>query len=315
MDIQCKWCNSNNVSFKSYRKSEKDNETVVAHRYRCNDCKRSFSIKVGEINYDTEEIDFPYILIFDIETAPLRAYVWARYKQNVYPDQMINEWYMLTWAAKWLYSTEVMSDKLYGEESKKEDDSRITSSLWGLIDKADIIVAHNGDRFDVPRIKNRFLVNGLKPPSPFKTVDTKKIAKELGFSSNKLVDINRIIGLDNKLDTDFELWSRCVDGEDEALEEMEEYNKQDIEALEQTYITLRPWMGSKHPNVGLYMDTDDPVCYMCGSKNLVPNGWYYTAVGKYEAFQCQNCGAQSRGRFTQVEWRKRKKLVRSIAKH
>jgi hypothetical protein len=141
------------------------------------------------------------------------------------------------------------------------------------------------------------------------------VAKELGFSSNKLVDINRALGLDDKIDTDFKLWSRCVDGEEEALEEMETYNIQDVEILEQTYLYLRPWMGSKHPNVGLYMDTDDPVCYMCGSKKLVPNGYYYTAVGKYEAYQCQDCGAQSRGRFTKVPKDKRKQLVRSIAKH
>jgi len=47
-DTKCKWCESTNTAFHSYRKSEKDNETVVAHRYRCYDCGRGFSIKVGE---------------------------------------------------------------------------------------------------------------------------------------------------------------------------------------------------------------------------------------------------------------------------
>ena len=31
------------------------------------------------------------ILIFDIETAPLKAYVWSRWKQNIYLDQTISE--------------------------------------------------------------------------------------------------------------------------------------------------------------------------------------------------------------------------------
>ena len=263
---------------------------------------------------DIDKRDFPNILIFDIETAPLRAFVWRRYKQNVYPDQMISEWFMLTWAAKWLYSPEVITDRLTGNESFSEDDQRIASSLWELIDQADIVVAHNGDRFDIPKIKNRFLIHGFNPPSPFKSVDTRVIAKALGFSSNKLEDINRNLGLGKKLDTDFTLWSRCMDGEDEALQEMETYNKQDVEILEQTYLNLRPWMGSYHPNVGLYMETEKPVCYVCGSTRLSPNGQYTTAVGVYQAYQCMDCGAPNRGRKTQVPKDKKKNLVRSIAK-
>jgi uncharacterized protein YprB with RNaseH-like and TPR domain len=281
------------------------------------------SEKLTQLSFDEEEQDieegeqkgFPNILIFDIETAPLRAYVWRRYKQNIYTEQLISEWFMISWAAKWLYSPDIISDRINSTEILEEDDKRIATSLWEMIDRADIVVAHNGNRFDIPKIRNRFLINGLRPPSPFKAVDTKIIAKTLGFSSNKLEDINRTIGLDRKLDTDFTLWSRCMEGEEKALIEMETYNKQDIEMLEQTYINLRPWMGPYHPNVGLYMETEKPVCYVCGSTKLNPNGYYYTAVGQYQAYQCLECGAPNRGRFTQVPKEKRKGLVRSIAKH
>ena len=33
----------------------------------------------------------PKILIFDIETAPMRAYVWKRWKENISLDQTISE--------------------------------------------------------------------------------------------------------------------------------------------------------------------------------------------------------------------------------
>ena len=33
----------------------------------------------------------PKILILDIETAPLKAYVWSRWKQNIYLEQTISE--------------------------------------------------------------------------------------------------------------------------------------------------------------------------------------------------------------------------------
>ena len=38
---------------------------------------------------------FPKILIFDIETAPMRAYVWKRYKENISLEQTISESFML----------------------------------------------------------------------------------------------------------------------------------------------------------------------------------------------------------------------------
>src|SRR5690554_3159719 len=92
--------------------------------------------------------DFPKILIFDIETAPMKAFVWRRWKQNIYLDQTISEWFMISWAAKWLYDPHVMSGILTPEEIKKEDDTRIVRSIWQLIDEADIIIGHNCKKFD-----------------------------------------------------------------------------------------------------------------------------------------------------------------------
>jgi hypothetical protein len=227
---------------------------------------------------------------------------------------MISESFMLTWAAKWLFSPNVISDGLIPKEALEENDLRIVQSLWELMDKADIVVAHNGRKFDVPRVNNRFLVHNINPPSPFQIVDTLEVAKKLGFSSNSLDSVNRTLGLDQKIKTTFELWAGCMKGDKQSLENMLKYNEQDVEILEQTYLRLRPWMKSKHPNVGLFMDTDDPVCYVCGSKKLSPNGYYYTAVGEYQAYKCQNCGAPNRGRYTQVPLSKRKKLVRSTAR-
>ena len=90
-----------------------------------------------------KENKFPKILILDIETAPMRAYVWKRWKENISLDQTISEWFCLCWSCKWLYSNHVMSDVLTPDEVKREDDSRIMTSLWTIINDADIIVTHN----------------------------------------------------------------------------------------------------------------------------------------------------------------------------
>jgi DNA polymerase elongation subunit (family B) len=116
------------------------------------------------------------ILIFDIETSPLKGFVWSRWKQNIYLDQTIAEWFMISWSAKWVGSDIMYSDVLTPEEILKEDDKRITGGIWKLLDEADIVVAHNGKRFDIPKLNSRFILNRLSPPAPYKQIDTKEVS-------------------------------------------------------------------------------------------------------------------------------------------
>jgi len=61
----------------------------------------------------------PKILLFDIETAPLRAYVWRLWKQNVHPTtgQLQSNWFMLTYSAKWLFDDRMISERLTSKET------------------------------------------------------------------------------------------------------------------------------------------------------------------------------------------------------
>ncbi len=264
-------------------------------------------------NTSTNFSKLPKILIFDIETSPLRAYIWSRWKQNIYLDQTISEWFMLSWSAKWLFDSNIMSDRLTGAEVLAENDGRIVSKLWHLINEADIIVAHNGLSFDEKKINARFLLNGLPPASPYQTIDTKVIAaKQFGFSSNKLDALAGYFGLKCKMDTDFELWARCMNGDDTALAYMEEYNRHDTELLEEVYLRLRPWIKA-HPNVALYIESDMPRCSNCGSEELTYVGNYYTQTGKYETYRC-SCGALSRVRTSSVAKDVKKNLLISTGR-
>lgn len=243
-------------------------------------------------------ISNPRILIFDLETSPMSAYVWGRWNQNIPLDATISEWFVLCWSAKWLYSDYIMSDKLTSEEALNEDDSRIMKSLWTLIDEADIIIAHNAKRADVKWMNSRFIINGLNPPKPYHIIDTLEVAKrEFKFSSNKLDALAEYFGIEHKLDTNFDLWKKCLKGDIEALNYMCEYNKVDVDILEKVYIKLRPWI-KNHPNLGNISESKDHRCSICSSKNIkeIPNQYYYTSVGKYALYRCSKCGGISRGR-------------------
>jgi hypothetical protein len=259
---------------------------------------------------------FPRILVFDIETAPIEAEIFRVWKTNVYFNQVTSDWYMLTWSAKWLFSSQMLSDKLTPEEAVREDDSRLVKNLWDLLDKADIVIAHNGDAFDVPKANTRFLMNGLNPPASYQQIDTKKIAaKQFGFTYNSLAGLAKLFGFDGKDATDHELWTRCRRGDAEALAYMEKYNRQDVKLLEEVYLKMRPWIRA-HPNVGLYLNLDYPVCATCSSSNLelIPNKPYYTQTGIYPQYRCKDCGALTRGRRTIQDKDKRAQLLVSQAR-
>lgn len=248
-------------------------------------------LSAKEVKYE-----MPNILILDIETAPIRAYVWRLWKQDIYIDQIISEWFMISWSCKWLNADRTYSDVLTPEEIIKEDDKRLVKSLWNILNDAEIVICHNGDTFDIPRIKSRFAIHGLPPTTFYHQIDTKKVAaKEFGFSSNKLGALAKNFGLGQKIHTEFELWAECMKGNPDALEEMRVYNVHDVELLEKVYLRLRPYIKA-HPNVTLYSDGNPNRCPSCGGEHLYKEDFYYTSVGKFQVFRCQDCGALSRDR-------------------
>lgn len=255
-------------------------------------------LKANKFAEKFKNAKLPKILVFDIETAPMKAYVWKVWKENISIDQTISDWFVICWSAKWLYSADVLSGCLTPEEALREDDSRIVKDLWQLFDEADMVVAHNGRKFDVPKMNSRFIIHSLNPPKPYYIIDTLQVAqKQFGFASNKSDALAVYFGYDRKLDTNFTLWSKCLEGDKESLDYMLEYNKQDVVLLEEVYLRLRPWI-KNHPNVGNYLNVDYNVCSACGSEDmsLMEDKYYYTSVNKYHLYRCNCCGAISRGR-------------------
>ena len=251
------------------------------------------------------------ILILDIETSPNVAYVWRFFKENISPKQVLEHGYIMSFAAKWLDS-----DEVFYVENRKNKEKPMLRALYKLLDQADIVVAHNGNRFDLPKIRGRGLVHGLNPPSPYKTVDTCLVARrQFGFESNSLEYLCNVLDLPRKLThkkfPGFELWLECLKGNEEAWEEMREYNIHDIVSLEALYLRVLPYVVN-HPNVGVFTDDEVPVCPKCGSDHLQRRGYAHTNVGKYRKMQCQSCFGWSRTRYTENTIDKRKSLVTNV---
>lgn len=230
---------------------------------------------------------YPKICFFDIETQPTLGYVWELRETDVL--RVVQNWKILCFSYKW-YGGKTQTVSLPSVGTEKA----LVKALWKVFDEADIIIAHNGDKFDVRKSNAKFIEHNLKPPTPFKTIDTLKVARRhFKFDSNRLDALGEILGIGRKMKTGgFDLWEGCMKGDPSSWKLMEKYNKRDVDLLEKVYLRMRPWMDN-HVNLNLLYGTRT-ACPNCGSHKLQSRGYAITRTNKFNRFQCQNCGAWSR---------------------
>jgi DNA polymerase III epsilon subunit-like protein len=259
----------------------------------------------------------PKVLLLDIETAPIIAHVWGLWDNNVGLNQVVKDWSILSWSAKWLHSDEI----LYEDNRKNKDvhnDKTLLKNIWKLMNEADIVIGHNSIAFDTKRLNARIIYNGFQPPSSFRQIDTKRIAKKhFGFTSNKLEYLADFLGakykkLKHKKYPGHELWMECLKGNQEAWNEMERYNKNDVLTLESVYYKLIPWDNSIDFNV--YHDDTDNSCSSCGGTRFKKAGYHYSNTGKFQRYRCIDCGHESRDSKNLLSLEKRKSLRKKTAR-
>lgn len=229
------------------------------------------------------------ILLLDIERAPNIATVWGLFNQNIGTHHVLEASYMLCWAAKWLGE-----DYVYFDSIHRSDQATMMQNLHDLMDEADAIVHYNGKQFDIPVINREFLLLGMSPPSPYKQIDLlPTVRRQFKFTSNKLSFVCEQLGIGSKREHEgHELWLKCMAGQRAAWKIMEEYNIQDVELLEALYDRILPWI-TNHPNHSVH--TGELVCPQCGSTHFHKEGFSLSLAGKYQRYQCDDCGKWFRG--------------------
>lgn len=242
----------------------------------------------------------PRILVLDIETCPLESWTWGTWDQNVGLEQIKTEWSILSYSAKWLGKPGVIYAETGGRGAAKvRDDKKLLGEIHALLDEADIVIAQNGVKFDVRKINARLIMNGFKPYSPIRVIDTLQVAKKhFGFTSNKLEWMSLYLTdtpkSKHKKFPGFELWKECLEDNPAAWLEMKKYNKRDVVATEKVYLKQRPWIAN-HPNLSAYHENGQ-TCPNCDSSDVTKQGFKHTQAGSYQQYRCLNCGAWSRGK-------------------
>lgn len=250
------------------------------------------------------------VLYLDIESSPLLSATWSLWNNNIGLNQIHNDWYMLSYCAKWADSDEIFYEDIR-DTVLEEDDHSILGSLWNLLDEADIVIGHNARKFDVKKINARLILQGFSKPSSYRVVDTLEIAKEVfGFPSNRLQYLTDKLCLENKKTKSvkfhgYELWKECLKGNPEAFDEMREYNLMDVLSLEELTIKIAPW-SNRIPNLDVF--SPEPM----SNEDWTHVGYHYSNMGKYDKFQNDNTGQYRRGRVNLLTKEKRASLLSNV---
>lgn len=232
------------------------------------------------------------IICFDVETQPMIVHTWGLYPKYISHDNVIQDWALIS--ACW---KEVGKDRVHSAAIKEVgDDYEVVSKLRDALAEADIIVSHNGDKFDIKKLNARIIYHGLPPLPKVPSVDTlKEVKKIAAFSSNRLDYLGKFLLGQGKIHVDYSLWLEVMKGSKKAVREMVEYNKVDVIRLEELYLRLRPYMKT-HPHLGVLDGLDRNIsCPNCGSDHVKKNGIRVTAAGlKKQEIQCMACGSYHR---------------------
>ena len=234
--------------------------------------------------------DIMKILFFDLETSPITAHTWGLWQQNISLKQIVESTEVICFGARWYGQKKVIFRSVH-HDGKKE----MLEELHRLMGEADAIVGWNSKGFDHKHIRREFLEAGMLPPSPTKDIDLMlEVRRNFRFPSNKLDYVAQRLGVGAKVShTGFDLWLGCMAGDEKSWKEMKKYQIQDVNLLIDLYEILLPWI--KHPGVPTH-DGHDDGCPNCGSADLNRRGYEPLATGRYQKFQCQNCGKWSRSK-------------------
>lgn len=224
---------------------------------------------------------------FDVENSPSLGWYYDLYREgNIVSTKQA--WFMLSFAWKHPGKSKVHCRGLIdypGYERDKTSDEKLVKDLWTLFDSHDVLIGQNIDRFDVRKANSRFLYWGLKPPSPYKTVDTLKISRRIfKQDSNKLGDLSKFLGHGDKLPTTgWDTWQGAIDGNRQAWGTLKRYNKHDVVITERVWERLAPWLPR-------HLSLTSTGCPVCQSAKVQQRGYNVSKTRKTPRLQCSDCG-------------------------
>ena len=229
----------------------------------------------------------PRILLYDLETSFVNCRLWRIGKQYVSHESIVegSRTDIICLAYKWLGEKEVHTMD-WG--LKKQDSRKMVNAFSEIVATADLVVAQNGDNFDMKQLNTQRLLHGDTPILWPTSADTLKgLRKHFRLPSNKLDYVGKLLFKTGKNPMRMQDWIDVIEKKDpKALQKMLKYNIQDVLLLEKTFNRLRPWLLVKP----LLPRTDTSECPSCYSTRSKSKGRRVVRNKPYQRRVCRACG-------------------------
>jgi len=234
----------------------------------------------------------PKILFYDIETMPLKAYIWRLGKQVVRHQQLGKNHFMYNIICITYCWNDNKPAKALVFDYKKQDCKKIVQEFDELVKQADCVIGKNSDRFDNKHISLQRLVHDLPgmPDWLDKCDDLEKhMRRHFYLPSQSLDYISDILGFGGKIKMEMQDWINITEKNEfgpKSLKKMVTYGKKDI------VDTRAVWNYCvKHfkPRLNFATFAGDHVCVRCGSSNIYKNGTRYAGKSRKQRWQCNDC--------------------------
>jgi len=298
----------------------------VVPLYTCADCKEDFRgkdvevdhiIPCGSLKVWEDLVGFaqrlPKILHWDVETSLMSVYTFGLFNQDISIGNIIDDWFMICAAWQWDHEKKPQGVSVLDDakrfKANHRDDYHVVKAMHAVLKEADVIVAHNGDAFDIKKFNARAIIHKLEPLPPIPSVDTLKVArKNFKFTSNKLDYITRYFGVGKKMSNPAGLWRDATEGDVKAIKHMAKYNKVDVIELKNIFDILRPYMTNL--NMNMFADGHGFKCPKCLSENVQKQGKRVTKTQVYNRYQCQDCGGWSSDKANATPFEKKQRMLK-----
>lgn len=228
-------------------------------------------------------------LFFDIETSYCIGKFWRPgSKVFIQAKDIIHHASIICIGYKW----EDEKDVYCIGWDKNQSDKKILQSFIEVANQATEIIAHNGDKFDLPWIRTRCLIHGIEVFPHYTSIDTLKISRsKYRFPDNKLNTIASYLGLGHKIKSEEAWWDNIILRKcKSSLFKMMNYCKKDVVLLEKVFNRLKA-QTSPVSHYGVIFGQDRSSCPECGSDDLIKVNSRTTATGlKKVQYRCNTCG-------------------------
>lgn len=236
------------------------------------------------------------ILFFDIETTPVKAWTFAvGPKIRLGHNQICKgqKFDVICICYNWQGESKIHSlDWGY----KAQNSSKMIERFTKEVEKADIVIAHNADRFDIKQLNTQRLLNDQSPiPWPTSEDTLKQFRKHFYFPSFKLDYLAQTLLGQGKDNMNLQDWINIVDQENiRSFTKMIRYCKRDVRLLKGVLNRAKKHMSPK-VHEGIFNGNGPLSCPRCPNSTSRSIGVRATSTRKYQRRMCNSCGHAFKG--------------------